>query len=100
MSAIPNWSNVTTPEEFLKMPNQATSGWFWTGIDIMIFLVLLITLAGGFGFEAGILSAGFISILVTLLLAYLNLVSFATVGWFVGLVVLMMIYVIWSNRYD
>lgn len=100
MSSIPDWTNVTTPEEFLKMPNNSTGGWFWTGIDVMVFLVLFITMSGAFGWEAGILSAGFIGIVMTLLLAYLHLVSFATAGWFVGIVVIVMIYVIWSNRYD
>lgn len=100
MTAIPDWSNVTTPEEFLKMPNTSTSGWFWTGIDIMIFLVLLITMAGVFNWEVAILGAGFIGIIMSLLLAYLHLVSFWVVGWFVGLVIIMMIYIIWSNRYD
>ena len=100
MTAIPNWTNVTTPEEFLKMPNKSTGGWFWTGIDIMVFLVLFITMAGTFGWEAGILSAGFIGIIMTLLLAYLNLVAYGTAGIFIGIVVIVMIYVIWSNRYD
>ena len=100
MTAIPNWTNATTPEGFLKMPNQVTNGWFWTGIDMMIFLVLFITMAGAFGWEAGILSAGFIGIIMTLLLAYLHLVAFQTAGWFIGVVVIIMIYVIWSNRYD
>ena len=100
MPSIPDWSNVTTPEEFLAMPNTSTGGWFWTGIDLMIFLILFITLAGAFGWEAGILSAGFIGIIMTLLLAYMNLVSFSTAGWFIGIVVIIMIYILWSNRYD
>jgi len=100
MPTIPNWSNVTTPESFLKMPNVSTGGWFWAGMDLLIFLVLLITMAGTFGWEAGVLSAGFVSIIITLLLAYLNLVAFKIAGVFIGLVVIVMIYVIWSNRYD
>jgi hypothetical protein len=100
MSAIPDWSNATTPENFLKMPNASTNGWFWTGMDIMIFLVLFITISIGAGWEAGILSAGFIGIMMTIFLAYLHLVAFNTAGWFIGIIVIIMIYVIWSNRYD
>lgn len=100
MTAIPNWTAVKTPQDFLKMPNTATNGWFWAGMDLMIFLVLFITIVGSFGFEAGILSAGFIGLLMTLFLVYLGLVAWNFAGYFIGILVIIMIYVIWSNKYD
>jgi len=100
MPAIPNWSGVDTPEEFLAMPNASTSGWFWTGMDIMVFLVLFISLASNFGWEAGILSAGFIGLLMSIFLLYMNLISLWIVGFFIALILIVFIYIIWSNRYD
>lgn len=100
MTTIPDWTNVTSPEALMKMPNSATGGWFWAGMDFMVFIILFITLAGTFGWEAGILSAGFIGILMTIFLAYMHLVSFAFTGYFVAIISIMIIYIIWSNRYD
>ena len=100
MPTIPNWDNVTTPDAFLKMPNTATNGWFWTGMDLMIFFILFITMAGTFGWEAGILSAGFAGLLISIFLVYLELISWWIIGMFIGIILLTFIYIIWSNRYD
>ena len=101
MTTIPDWSNVTTPGAFLNMPNESTGGWFWTGMDLMIFLVLFITIAGtSASWEAGIISASFIGLLISIFLVYLGLASFWSVGVFVGIILLTFIYIIWSNRYD
>ena len=100
MTAIPNWSAVDSPEALLKMPNTSTGGWFWAGMDLMTFIILFISLAGTFGWEAGILSAGFVGILMTLFLAYMHLVAFSFAGYFIAIICIMMIYVIWSNKYD
>ena len=100
MTAIPNWSNVSTPKDFLKMPNESTGGYFWTGIDLMVFIVIFITMASGVTWEAALISASFVGILMSLFLVYLGLVSFWIMGIFIALILLMFIYVIWSNRYD
>lgn len=100
MTAIPNWSGVDTPEEFLAMPNEATGGYFWMGMDIMVFLVLFITLSMNFGWEAGILGASFVGLLMSIFLVYLGLLSFWVIGIFIALIIITFIYIIWSNRYD
>jgi len=100
MPAIPNWTGVDTPGEFLAMPNASTGGWFWTGMDLMVFLILFISLATGFGWEAGLMSAAFVGLLMSIFLVYMNLVSFWIVGIFVALLLLMFIYIIWGNKYD
>ena len=100
MPSIPNWSGVDTPKEFLAMPNTSTGGWFWAGMDFMVFLILFITLSTGFGWEAGLLASGFVGLLISIFLAYLELVSFWVVGVFIGLLLLMFIYIIWGNKYD
>ena len=100
MTAIPNWSGVDTPQEFLDMPNQSTGGYFWAGIDLMVFLIIFITLSGQFGWEAGILSASFVGLLMSIFLVYLSLVSFWIVGVFIAILLFMFIYIIWTNKYD
>lgn len=100
MTAIPSWNNVTTANDFLKMPNQSTGGYFWMGMDIMIFLVLFITLAGTFAWEGAIMSAGFIGLLISIFLVYLGLASFWIVGMFMAIILLVFIYIIWGNKYD
>ena len=100
MTAIPNWSGVDTPEEFLQMPNNSTGGYFWAGMDLMVFLIIFITLAGPFGWEGALLSASFVGLLMSVFLVYLNLIAFWIVGVFIGILLFMFIYIIWSNRYD
>lgn len=100
MASIPNWSGVDTPQEFLEMPNNATSGYFWAGMDLMIFLIVFITLALQFGWEAGILSASFVGLLISIFLVYLDLVSLWIIGVFVGIILLTFIYIMWSNKFD
>jgi len=100
MTSIPNWTGVDTPAEFIAMPNTATGGYFWMGIDIMVFLIIFITLATQFGWEAGILSASFVGLLMSIFLVYMGLLSFWVVGIFIALIVMTFIYIIWSNRYD
>jgi len=100
MPSIPNWTGVDSPKEFLTMPNTATGGYFWMGMNIMVFLVIFISLAGSFGWEAGLLSAGFIALLMSIFLVYLGLLSFWVVGTFIALILITAIYIIWSNRYD
>lgn len=100
MPTIPNWTGVDTPGEFLEMPNNSTGGYFWVGIDLMVFLIIFITLAGTFGWEAGILAASFVGLLMTVFLVYLGLVSFQILGIFIAILLFMFIYIIWSSKYD
>lgn len=96
-----NFSNVTTFTGFLAEANVQTSGWFWSGINIMIFLVLFITIASSpAGWEAGLFSAGFVTIILSVFLTYLGLQSMWITGVMIGLILLLFIYISWSNRYD
>lgn len=96
MTAI-NWTNVTTFEGFLGTANTTTQGWFWTGMAWMMFIIILITFLG-FGFEVAILAAAFITLLASILLLYMGLISAWTVGTFVGIILSMFLYLIWSSN--
>ena len=96
-----NFSNVTTFTGFLAEANVQTSGWFWSAINIMVFLVMFITVASSpAGWEAGILSAGFVTIILSLFLTYLGLQSIWITGVMIGLILLVFIYTMWRNKYD
>lgn len=100
-SYIPiNWSGMNTFSDFLSNANASAAGYLFTAIDVLVFGVLFITLTGMFGWESAILSSGFIAIVLSLLFAYMGVMAWSTVGIFVGLIVVMIMYVIWSNRYD
>ena len=81
----------------LKIPNTVTGGWFWLGMQILIFVVLTINLLG-FGFETAILTAAFISLISGMLLVYMELLSWQWLMFFLGIIIFIFIYIIWNNR--
>ena len=91
-----NWTNVTTVGSFLGVANTNTGGWFWTGMIWLVFIIVLMTLLS-FGFEVAILAAAFITLIAGLMLLYLDLISLWTVGTFVGIILSMFLYLIWSS---
>ena len=95
-----NMSNVNTLTDVLGVANQTTGGWFWAAMNLMIFLVILITLSVSFGWEAGFLSACFIGLIMSMLLLYMSLAPLWLVGFYVGGIIIMIIYIVWRNPYD
>lgn len=97
-----NWSNMTTFSDFLSRANESAGNMLFTAIDVLVFLVLFVTLAmmPQVGWEGAILSAGFVGIILSLLFVYMGVMNFTIAGIFVGAILVAMIYVIWSNRYD
>ncbi len=92
-----NWT-VNNFDDLLTATNSSAGGYLFAGIDVLVFLVLLITLTGTFGWEAGILSAGFIGLILTLLFAYMNVLNWTFTGFFIGAIVVMIAYTTWSSR--
>lgn len=95
-----NWSAVSSPSDFLQVANTNTSGYGWTGIFFMVFMVLVASLSAYIVPEGALLAASFIGFLLSMLLAYLGLISFKIVGGMIALIVISVMYIIWSNRYD
>jgi hypothetical protein len=98
--AISNWTNINNASGILAEANTQTGGYFWVAINFMIFMVIFITLSGTAGWEAAILSGGFIGLLISIFLVYLGLQSVNILGMYVGILVVIIIYIMWSNRYD
>lgn len=96
-----NWSAINNMGDFLGVANANTGGWFWTAMNLMVWFVLMITMAGGFGFEAGLFTASFICLLVGILLSYMGLASTLwAVGPYLAVIIIEMAIVIWKNKYD
>lgn len=91
-----NWSNVTSPERFLAVPNANTSGWFWTASLFLVWFVLLLTFLG-FNAEIAILTASFLALIAGLFLAYMGLIAWWVVLFFAGVILFMILYIVWSN---
>ena len=95
-----NMSRMGNFSDYLVMSNSVSGGWFWTGMDFMIFAVLFVTLATTFGFEAGFLVACFIGLLMSVFLVYLALIPMWIALIYVGGIIIMIIYINWRNPYD
>jgi len=92
--------NISSFDDFLTLVNNSGAGYLFTAIDVLVFLVLLITLSGAFGWEAGFLTAGFVGIILSLLFSYMGVMSWWLTGFFVGIILVIISYIIWSNRND
>ena len=95
-----NYSAMNNFGDFLAIANTNTGGYFWTAMNAMIFLIILITLGGSVGFEAGALTGSFIALVIQVLLIYLGLSGVKFAGIYIAIILGMIIYLIWRNKYD
>lgn len=94
-----NWSNVTTINDYLVIPNTNTGGWFWTSLVYMVVLLEIITLSIGFGIESALLVGAFSLIIFGLITSTLGLTNFmltAVVG--AGYIFIVIVYNVWNRR--
>lgn len=92
--------NISSFTGFITTANASGGGALFAGIDVLVFFVLFLSLASGFGWEVALFSSGFITLILSILFLYMGVVSTTFVGWFVGIIIALIMYVIWSNRYD
>lgn len=93
-----NWSAITSTADVLNIANNNTSGMFWAGMNFMLFAIMLITLTGVFGWEAGLLTSAFVGLMISLTFVYLGIESFWVTGGFVGIIIAMIAYLMWNSR--
>jgi hypothetical protein len=91
-----NWTNITTPENLLQIPNANTNGGFWTVTIFMIWIILLILLSS-FGFEVAILVASFLALVGSVFLLYMGLISLKIMLFFLGVILFYILYIVWSS---
>ena len=96
-----NWTSAG--ESFsgiIGVANSNSGGHFWLAIVIMVFLVLLITFSSMMVPEGALLASAFLAMLLSLLLVYMGVVAYWVLGVFVGIIIVMIMYIVWSNRWD
>ena len=91
------FEGVNTFQGLLATANTYTAGFGWFGLLIMMHLILLIAMLP-FGIFPAILSAAFISLIAGLFLTYLNLVGWSWLMFFLGEILLVMIYITWMEK--
>lgn len=96
-----SWDNMSNFGDFVNNTNSSAGGNLFSGILMLVFFVLFITLTALVGsWEVAILSSAFISMIIAILLLYMGLTSMTFVGIFVGIIIATIMYIIWSNKYD
>jgi len=95
MTAV-NWTNISDLGQIPSAVNTASGGSFWAGMLYMIWAILImLTLA--YGFELAIVISSFASLIISLLLVYSGLLAWEHALVFVGIIVIMFLYIIWSS---
>lgn len=92
-----NWSNVTDFNQIPALANTASDGSFWVGMLYMIWIILML-LFSYFGFEVSVTVGTFLALILGFLLVYADLVAFKWVLTFVGILLAMFLYIIWSSN--
>lgn len=95
-TGIENIQNFTG---FLSSANASASGNLFAGIDIMVFFVLLVSIASTVGsWEVALMASGFITLILSVLFVYMGVLSMTFAGIFVGIIVVIIMYSVWSRN--
>ena len=92
-----NFDGVTSLKGLLGVANANTGGYAYIGLMVMIEVIMIIALLP-FGFEAAVLTAAFTALIGSLFLTYLGLISTTWLMFFVGQILLLIIYITWQKR--
>ncbi len=96
MTAI-NWSNVTDFGQLPQLANIASNNSFWVGMLYMVWIVVMLMMIF-YGFEVAILVSSFLALIIGTFLVYADLVSWTYLMTFVGVILAMFLYIIWSGK--
>ncbi len=91
-----NWTNVTGPSDLMALPNVNTGGWFWVGMLYMTWFILTALLMG-FGIERAIITSSMISLIMAVILVYMDLIAWTWCLFFLGVLLFMFIYIMWAK---
>jgi len=91
-----NWSNITDFGNLPQAANTASDCSFCVGMLYMVWIIIIL-LTLSYGFEVAILTSCFASLIIGLLMVYAGLVAWQWVITFVGIMLFMFLYIIWST---
>ncbi len=96
ISITNNFENATNLKDLLAIPNASTGGFFWLGMLVMMWAIIVIAFLP-FGFEVAIISSSFIILIAGLFVTYLGLVSWGWLMVFLGIILFMIFYMVWQK---
>jgi len=91
-----NWSNFTDFGDLPSLANTTSNGTFWAGMLYMMWIILIMMLSF-YGFELAILVASFLGLIIAILLVYADLIAWYHALVFVGTILFMFLYIIYSG---
>lgn len=91
-----NWSNVTDMAQIPAAANTATGGNFWGAMVFLMWLVIFSVMVA-WGWEIALMLSCFVLIPITILLSYAGLISFNWVLIYVGIILIMFLYIAYSG---
>lgn len=92
-----NWTNITDFGSIPELANTSSNGSFWVSMLYMTWIILLL-LMSAFGFEVAITVSSFLALLIGLILVYAQLIALKWLLIFVGILLFMFLYIIWSSK--
>ena len=92
-----NWSNITSWVQVLQVANTNSNSWFWTLIMFAIFFIALM-LFSVINIQTAVLSASFVGLILGIFLSYGGLIAWEWVLVFVGLILIMFLYISWTGK--
>lgn len=93
-TSIINWSNVSDFGDLPSLANTATGNTFWSGIFVMLWVVLILSLLA-FGWETALLAGSFGAMIIGLLLLYTDLIALRYLLMPIGVMLIMFLYIMW-----
>ena len=94
-----NWTDITQPSQLLAAANDPVGGWFWTAMAFLIWFVSSVMFLG-YGIERALLVGGFFGLVSSMLLVYMDLMLWEWCLFFLGILLIDMLYIIWSSNRD
>lgn len=92
----PNPANLTTANLFAQYLNTVTDGWFWAGILFSLYAIILISLAYTHPKEEAMAAAGFICMILAILMKVMSIVTDSIMFLF-GLLAIAGIALLWAK---
>ena len=88
---VANFNLITNSTALLSTVNNSVGGWFWFGVMIMIFAVLVLAEIG-WGFTVAVLGTSFLMLMVSMFMFYAGLISWSQVLFFIAIMLGTVIY--------
>jgi len=88
---------MTDLSQLPAQANTASGGSFWVAMLYMLWVIFLLFFST-YGFELSILVSSFLCLIIGLLLVYAGLMAWGWCAFFVGILIIMFFYIMFSEK--